>query len=122
MKRKFNFSFSQPLEASNIAQIIANDNNFIIKSYRFLPTDNNPKIVKIGSIQSSIVAPTTAPVNKQRKIIFQKVERIIEAAAVENVNILCLPEMWCELNDLEFIAYAVFDSQYFRYALSVLHT
>lgn len=27
-------------------------------------------------------------------------EKIIEAAATENVNILCLPEMWCELGGI----------------------
>ena len=53
-----------------------------------------PKIVKVGLIQHSIVLPTNQPIDKQRAAIFDKVEKIIDAAAAEGVQILCLQEAW----------------------------
>lgn len=91
--------FRQQTQISNAAQIIAKENKFVIKSYRFhTQTNNYSKIVKIGSIQLSINLSANASVEEVRESAFGKVEKIIEAAAAENVNILCLPEMWCELN------------------------
>uniref|UniRef100_A0A2A4JQK6 CN hydrolase domain-containing protein n=1 Tax=Heliothis virescens TaxID=7102 RepID=A0A2A4JQK6_HELVI len=53
-----------------------------------------PKIVKVGLIQHSIVLHTNEPIDKQKNAIFDKVEKIIEAAASEGVQILCLQEAW----------------------------
>lgn len=88
------------MKISAVAQKIADDKNFVIKSFRFPSNESTceTKIVKIGAVQTSIIAPTTVLVREQRESIFEKVEKIIETAAVETVNILCLPEMWCELN------------------------
>jgi predicted amidohydrolase len=47
-------------------------------------------------VQNSIAAPTTDSIQNQRKKIYEKIERIIEAAAQDNVNILCLQEAWSE--------------------------
>lgn len=53
-----------------------------------------PKIVKVGLIQHSIVLPTNETIDKQRDAIFVKVEKLIDAAASEGVQILCLQEAW----------------------------
>ncbi|KAJ8718355.1 hypothetical protein PYW08_002592 [Mythimna loreyi] len=53
-----------------------------------------PKIIKVGLIQHSIVLPTNEPIDKQRDAIFFKVEKLIDIAASEGVNILCLQETW----------------------------
>lgn len=91
---------SNELPVSAAAQKIADANNFVIKSYKFdaIKEDlRKPRIVKIGAVQSSIVAPTTAPVSEQRDKIFEKIGKIIDAAAADNVNILCLQEFWSKL-------------------------
>jgi len=82
---------------SKEAQAIADKNNFVIQAYKFdaLPEDlRKPRIVRIGAVQYSIAKPTTAPVSEQRNAIFEKVGKIIDAAAADNVNILCLQEFW----------------------------
>lgn len=85
------------LAVSKEAQAIADKNDFVIRSYGFsaLPEDlRKPRIVRIGAVQTSIVKPTTAPVSQQRSAVFDKIGKIIEAAAADNVNILCLQELW----------------------------
>lgn len=87
------------MAVSKEAQAIADKNNFVIQSYGFsaLPEDlRKPRIVKIGAVQTSIVKPTTAPVGEQRSAVFAKIGKIIEAAAADNVNVLCLQELWSE--------------------------
>jgi beta-ureidopropionase len=87
------------LPISTKAQKIATDNSFVIKSYKFEAIKEDlrkPRIVRIGAVQTSLAAPTTDRVSVQRQKIFEKVTKIIEAAAFENVNILCLQELWCE--------------------------
>ncbi|CAO1354520.1 unnamed protein product [Diamesa hyperborea] len=79
------------------AKKIASENNFEVKSFGFeaLAEDlRKPRIVKIGAVQNSIVADTTAPIGVQRDQIFQKIGKIIEAAGADNVNVLCLQEAW----------------------------
>lgn len=90
-------NYSNELPVSKEAQAIADKNNFVIQSYGFsaIPEDlRKPRIVRIGAVQTSIVKPTTAPVSQQRNAIFDKIGKIIEAAAADNVNILCLQELW----------------------------
>lgn len=53
-----------------------------------------PNIVKVGLIQHSIVLPTNEPIAAQKSAVFNKVEKIIESAASEGVQILCLQETW----------------------------
>lgn len=94
-------NFSKELRVSKAALNIAKVNKYFIEFCKFPITMQDQcksRIVKIGAVQSSIVASTKAPVDVQRHEIFNKVEEIIEAAAAENVNILCLPEMWSESN------------------------
>ena len=50
--------------------------------------------VKIAAIQSQIVLPTTEPVNKQKWAILERTKEIIEVAALEGANIVCLQEIF----------------------------
>jgi beta-ureidopropionase len=89
------------LPISENAQKIAEANNFEVKSYKFdaLKEDlRQPRIVRIGAVQNSIVLGTSEPINKQRDAIFEKIGKIIDSAALENVNVLCLQEAWSKKN------------------------
>lgn len=70
--------------------------NLEIKAYSFDAAKEvrPPNIVKIGLIQHSIVLPTSEPLNNQKEAIFNKVEKIIDIAASEGVQIICLQETW----------------------------
>lgn len=50
--------------------------------------------VQVGAVQHSIVKPTTDSIQAQRDAIFEKIGRIVEAAAASDVNILCFQEAW----------------------------
>lgn len=52
------------------------------------------RLVRVGLIQHSTVAPTTDPVQTQRNAIHNKIKSYIEQAAQHGVNILCLQEAW----------------------------
>lgn len=76
---------------------LADENNFIIRTYGFEAIKEDirkPRIVRIGAIQHSMAAPTTDPISVQRDKNMEKVGKIIEAAVAENVNIICLQELW----------------------------
>jgi beta-ureidopropionase len=91
---------SNELKVNATAQAIATANNFVMKSYGFEAIKEDlrkPRIVRIGAIQHSLVEPTSAPVGVQRDRIFEKVGKMIDAAAADKVNILCLQELWSEL-------------------------
>lgn len=70
--------------------------DFEVAAYSFNAAKEvrNPKVVKVGLIQHSIVLPTTEPIEKQRNAVFDKVKKIIETAASEGIQILCLQEAW----------------------------
>ncbi|KAG7171774.1 Beta-ureidopropionase-like [Homarus americanus] len=51
-------------------------------------------IVRVGVIQNSIAAETTAPVSEQRAALHEKITHMTEAAALCGVNILCYQEAW----------------------------
>ncbi|KAJ6635793.1 Beta-ureidopropionase [Pseudolycoriella hygida] len=77
-------------KVSNNTETIANDSNFIVKSFQlFGEVTDDSKTVKVASIQIAVGNGEEKSSN-----IFQKVEKMIEAAGAENVNILCLPELW----------------------------
>jgi beta-ureidopropionase len=52
-----------------------------------------PNIVRIGLIQNKIHKSTSAPINEQFLAIYARIEKMIEAAAEANVNVLCLQEI-----------------------------
>ncbi|XP_045500909.1 beta-ureidopropionase-like [Colias croceus] len=71
--------------------------NFDVLGYAFHASKEQlrePRILRLGLVQHSIVLSTDKPINEQRQAIFDKVERIIDAAASEAVKILCLQETW----------------------------
>ncbi|XP_050669922.1 uncharacterized protein LOC126968819 [Leptidea sinapis] len=74
-----------------------NELDFEIAGYS-LPAEKEqlrqPRIVRLGLIQHSIVLTTDSPIIDQRQAIFDKVRNIINAAALEGVQILCLQETW----------------------------
>lgn len=95
----FNLQPSNELPLSSKGQKLASENDFVIQAYKFdaIKEDlRKPRIVRIGAVQTSLAAPTTDPVGVQRQKIFDKVAKIIEAAAAEGVNVLCLQELWCK--------------------------
>jgi beta-ureidopropionase len=53
-----------------------------------------PRVVRIGLIQHSIQAPTSAPVQVQRNSIFEKIGKMLDSAGESGVNIVCLHELW----------------------------
>lgn len=70
---------------------------FELKAFKFSAAREQlraPRVVRIGLIQHSIAAPTTAPVLEQYKAIEAKVRRMIDAAGAMKVNVLCLQEAW----------------------------
>ena len=93
---------------------IAEENEFDVKSYKFeaLKEDlRKPRIVKIGAVQNSIVLSTSEPINKQRGAIFEKIGKLVDIAASENINVLCLQEAWSKKtcrHNVEILMFLVF--------------
>ena len=54
----------------------------------------NRNIVRIGLIQNKIHADTSAPVQDQFMAIYNRIEKMIDAAGAAGVNVLCLQEAW----------------------------
>lgn len=76
---------------------LAADGDFEIAAYSFpakTEETRSPRHVKVGIIQNSIVLPTDKPIAEQRLSLFEKIRKIIDAAGVEGVNIICLQEAW----------------------------
>jgi beta-ureidopropionase len=48
------------------------------------------RVIKVGSIQNKIVLSTDKPVAEQKKALEQRIKDIIELAALEGVNVICL--------------------------------
>ncbi|XP_055838698.1 beta-ureidopropionase [Episyrphus balteatus] len=85
------------LEIPANAKKISEENNFEIKAFSFPAKKEDlrqSRLVRIGAIQNSIVLPTTDPIEKQRKAIYDKVVTIIKAAGEAGVNVLCTQEAW----------------------------
>lgn len=77
------------------------NNNFIIKTYKFeddKTQSDQSRIVRIGAVQTCIAAQTSTPASFQREMMHKKIESIIEAAAAGKVNILCLQELWSKIS------------------------
>ena len=79
------------------AEDAAEENGFQIAGYSFSASRESlraPQLVRVGLIQNKIVKPTTCDVKEQRTGLFQRIEKIIDAAALAGVNVLCLQEAW----------------------------
>lgn len=64
-----------------------------LQAFRFIADKElmrEPRVVRVGLIQNSIVIPTTSPFSDQKKAIFNKIKTIIDAAGASGVNVLCL--------------------------------
>ncbi|EPY16710.1 beta-ureidopropionase [Strigomonas culicis] len=86
-----------PLPIPQAAAALAEAHHFDVKLYKTpcKPEElNPPRVIRYAVAQHSIVLPTTAPLNDQYTAIREKVERLIDAAAAMQVNILCLQEAW----------------------------
>jgi beta-ureidopropionase len=71
--------------------------DFDVAAYSFFAAREQrraPRRVRIGVIQTQIVAPTTAPVEEQYQAIARRTTEIIEAAGRMGVNVLGLQEAW----------------------------
>ncbi|GBP06703.1 Beta-ureidopropionase [Eumeta japonica] len=71
--------------------------NIDVQAYKFYGATEEarkPRLTKIGLVQHSIVLPTDKPIKDQQEAIFQKVKNIIDIAASEGVQLLCLQETW----------------------------
>lgn len=71
--------------------------DFEIQAHRFQSTPEQrrtPRQVRVGAIQTQIVEPTDAPVEKQFQAICDRTEKIVHAAGAMGVNVLGLQEAW----------------------------
>ncbi|KAG2385665.1 hypothetical protein C9374_003480 [Naegleria lovaniensis] len=74
-------------------------NKFEVRAYSMIHNvakeqSRPPRIVRLGLIQNAIGANTTEPVDVQYKAIEEKIERMIDAAALMGVNVVGLQEAW----------------------------
>ncbi|CAM9141072.1 unnamed protein product, partial [Ectocarpus fasciculatus] len=81
------------------ANDIANSTGFRLGGvYQLLSTieeEIRPKrIVRIAALQNSIVSPTDAPIETQKRAIMDKIEAMLTAAAFKGANVACLQECW----------------------------
>jgi beta-ureidopropionase len=82
-----------PIEARKLSE----KKDFELKAFGIDAKDEQTRakrIVRIGAIQNKIVLPTTEPLIKQREAIYERIETMIKAASLMNVNIICLQEAW----------------------------
>ncbi|KAI0501004.1 hypothetical protein KFK09_019222 [Dendrobium nobile] len=90
----------KPLERillPEVAGSLSTKYDFDLQAFCFRADEESlrqPRVVRVGLIQNSIVLPTTAPFNEQKKAIIHKVKSMIDAAGASGVNIICLQEAW----------------------------
>ncbi|RWS28725.1 beta-ureidopropionase-like protein [Leptotrombidium deliense] len=85
------------LELCSAAVELAQKHSFEIKGYVFDAQYEQLRIareVTVAIVQHSIVLPTTAAIEKQRKAIYEKIGNIVKAVATCNTNIICFQECW----------------------------
>ncbi|EFN58757.1 hypothetical protein CHLNCDRAFT_34065 [Chlorella variabilis] len=71
--------------------------SYDLQAYRFQAAPEQlrpPRVVRVGLVQNSIHAPTTAPFVEQRQAIHDRVRQIVDAAGAAGVQVLCLQEAW----------------------------
>lgn len=71
--------------------------DFEVKGYKISAEPEQtrrPRVVRIAVIQNKIQEPTCAPVPKQFGALHRRIGQIIDAAAANNVNIICMQEAW----------------------------
>lgn len=89
--------FLRELPIDTKSKQIGLENKFDIKYYDFPAAKEQlrkPNEVVVGVIQNSIAKPTTDPIDVQRAALHDKITRIVEAAALNKVNVICFQETW----------------------------
>merc|ERR1711981_260274 len=80
------------------AQDLADTNHFQLVGYQFTAEKEDTRtsrVVRLGLVQNEIaLKDTSESVNAQREALYQRIGVIIEAAALAQVNVLCLQEAW----------------------------
>ena len=111
-----------PVKLSSKTESLAASEDFEVAGYAFTAsaeTTRPARVVRIGAIQNQIVAPTSAPVAVQKKALFERLGKMVDAAGESGVNVLCLQEAWSK--KLWKIFLISFDLVLFSYAVCVLH-
>ncbi|KAK3420074.1 hypothetical protein EUGRSUZ_G00862 [Eucalyptus grandis] len=82
---------------ADCAKALSSEYDFDMLAFRFTADKEllrEPRVVRVGLIQNSIVCPTTFPFLEQKMAIHENVKPMIDAAGASGVNILCLQEAW----------------------------
>ncbi|XP_044300147.1 beta-ureidopropionase isoform X1 [Varanus komodoensis] len=88
---------ARPLDLPPDAVSAAADRTFELQGYRFgaeLEQLRQPHIVRVGLIQNRVPLPTDAPVAEQTAALYNRIEEIVEVAAICGVNVVCFQELW----------------------------
>lgn len=68
-----------------------------MKAYKFTAIKEDlrkPRIVRVAALQNAVLTPTTEPIGVQREALYERITNMIEAAALSNVNVICMQEAW----------------------------
>ncbi|KAJ8285769.1 hypothetical protein GJAV_G00030730 [Gymnothorax javanicus] len=85
------------LELPKSAVEAALEQDFELQGYRFEAHPEQlrqPRIVRVGLVQNTIVLPTDAPVMEQITALHKRVGEMVEVAAMCGVNVVCFQEAW----------------------------
>ncbi|XP_064210292.1 beta-ureidopropionase isoform X2 [Anguilla rostrata] len=97
VRRIFFGNDTKELELSKSAVDAALERDFELKGCIFEAGREQlrqPRVVRVGLIQNSIVLPTDAPVMEQITALHRRVGEMVEVAAMCGVNIVCFQEAW----------------------------
>lgn len=87
----------ETLPIAPAAAALAQQFDFDVAAYRFSVTPEQrrqPRIVRVGVIQTQIPESTSAPVETQFQALCARTEKLIHAAGAMGVNVLGLQEAW----------------------------
>lgn len=76
---------------------IAAKHDFEIQAYKISAGKEQarpPRIVRVGAVQNIYKSETTAPILQQRDAIHEYNKKILEAAHLSGVNVICFQELW----------------------------
>eukprot|EP00817_Percolomonadidae_sp_ATCC50343_P005789 CAMPEP_0117426494 /NCGR_PEP_ID=MMETSP0758-20121206/6590_1 /TAXON_ID=63605 /ORGANISM="Percolomonas cosmopolitus, Strain AE-1 (ATCC 50343)" /LENGTH=366 /DNA_ID=CAMNT_0005211683 /DNA_START=262 /DNA_END=1359 /DNA_ORIENTATION=+ len=90
---------SEKLAVPADVQKIADAENFEIKVESMMKNaipeqSRAPRKVRVAVIQNAVTTPTDAPIAEQKKALFERLEKMIDAAGKLGVNVLGLQEAW----------------------------
>ncbi|TXD38376.1 hypothetical protein FRC98_05650 [Lujinxingia vulgaris] len=87
----------EPIPLTEAAASLADEFDFDVAAYRFhakAEQRREPRVVRVGVIQTQIVEPTDAPVETQYEALRARTEQLIHAAGAMGTNVLGLQEAW----------------------------